>query len=65
MAFNRDAFVNYKAENKQGETLYPFGVDEKGKPFDYKDMNLEEANSDAIRAMGEQPITVEDKGNNA
>lgn len=61
MAFNQDAFLNYKAETKQGEPLYPFGIDEKGKLIHYKDINLEEANSDALRMIGEQPITVEDK----
>ena len=61
MAFNNDAFVHYKAETKQGELLYPFGIDEKGKLFDYKEANLEEAGSDALRAMGEQPVNVEEK----
>ena len=63
MSFNPDVFSLYKQETKQGEPLYPFGIDEKGKLFDYKDVNLEEANSDTLRAMGEQPINVEDKEN--
>lgn len=61
MAFNKDAFTYYKAEIKQGEDLFPIAVDKDGKVFSYKDTNSEEAREDVLRAMGEQPITVEDK----
>lgn len=61
MAFNKDAFTYYKAENKQGGPLYPWAVDKDGKRFSYQDADPEEAKSDVLRAMGEEPITVEDK----
>lgn len=61
MAFNKDAFTYYKAEVKDGSPLYPFGVDEKGKIIDYKDINSDEADEEIFRAIGEQPVTIEEK----
>ncbi len=60
MAFNKDAFVHYKAETRSGELLFPYGVDEKGKPLNYKDTNPAITNDEIFRAMGEEPITVEE-----
>lgn len=60
MAFNKDAFVYYKAENKKGEDLYPIGITEDGKLYNYKDMDLEKAREEEFRAFGENPISVED-----
>ena len=61
MAFNKDAFTYYKAETKTGEPLYPYGLDKDGKPFSYEETNPQQTNDEVIRAMGEEPITVEDK----
>lgn len=59
MSFNKDAFVHYKAETKSGPLLYPFAFDEKGR-LDYKDTNPEKTTDEIFRAMGEEPITVEE-----
>lgn len=60
MAFNKDAFTYYKAETKQGEPLYPQGLDKDGKVFSYKDQDPQKAREEIFRAMGEDPITVEE-----
>jgi len=61
MAFNKDAFTYYKAETKSGKALYPFAINEKGEVFDYKDIDPAKAKEEIFRAMGEEPITVEEK----
>ena len=60
MAFNKDAFLHYKAETKSGGSLFPHGVDEKGKPISYKDTNPAETNQEIFRAMGEDSFSVEE-----
>ena len=60
MAFNKDAFAHYKAETRSGKPLFPYGVDEKGKPIDYKDTNPAKTNDEIFRAMGEDSFSVEE-----
>lgn len=60
MSFNKDAFIAYQAETKQGEPLFPIGVDAQGKQFSYKDTDLEKRREEEFRAFGEEFITVED-----
>jgi hypothetical protein len=60
MSFNQDAFVYYKTQSNQGEPLYPYAEDMKGKRFSYKDTSPSETNEQVFRAMGEDPITVEE-----
>ncbi len=59
MSFNHDAFVHYKAETKSGKVLFPFAFDDKGK-LDYKDTDPVKTTDEIFRAMGEEPITVEE-----
>ena len=61
MAFNSDAFYRYKQETKELPPLYPEGVDDKGVRFSYKEMDTEKAKDEIFRAMGEEPINVEDE----
>lgn len=60
MAFNKDAFIHYKAETRSGEPLFPYGVDEKGKPISYKDTDPAKTNDEIFRAMGEDSFSVEE-----
>jgi len=60
MAFNKDAFVHYKAETKTGKPLYPIGLDKDGKQINYGDTDPVVARDEIFRAMGEEPITVEE-----
>ncbi len=61
MSFNERQFLNFKAEERSREPLYPTGVDKDGKVFSYKDASPEQAEEDVKRAVGEDVITVEDK----
>ena len=62
MAFNKDAFLHYKAESRVGgELLYPKAVDVNGDRFSYEGSDPQESNSEILSAMGEDPVTVEDK----
>ncbi len=60
MAFNKDAFVHYKAESRVGEPLFPIGLDKDGKSFSYKSTDPTKTNEEVYRAMGEEPINVEE-----
>ena len=61
MSFNEKAFLNYKAETRSGEPLFPVGVDKDGNVFSYKDTNIKEAQDEMFRAFGEEIVTVTDK----
>lgn len=62
MAFNKEAFSYYKAENGNNrETLYPRGVDEKGEIVDYSKFDIEQMRVETLRAWEENPRIVEDK----
>lgn len=60
MAFNERAFVTFQAEKKQGKPLFPIGIDAQGKPFNYKDTDLNTMRDETFRAFGEEPIEVEE-----
>lgn len=63
MAFNKDAFLYYKAETKTGPPLYPTGVDKNGEKFSYEDTSPIKARDEIFRAMGEETITVDEPEN--
>ena len=61
MAFNRDAFSVYQAEKKEGEPLFPIGIDAQGKLVSYKDTEPEKTNDEIFRAYGEDIYEVEEE----
>ena len=61
MSLNERAFLNFKAETRAHEPLYPVGVDSTGKQFSYKDSDPEKTKEEIQRAFGEEVINVEDE----
>jgi hypothetical protein len=61
LAFAKEAFVYYKAEQKNQEPLFPVGVDEKGELFNYKGVDLEKQKEEIMRAYGEESYAVEEQ----
>jgi hypothetical protein len=60
MAYSKEALCYYKAETKEAKVLYPIGVDNDGKLIDYKDLDIDKAQEEVFRAMGEESMSVED-----
>ena len=60
MSFNERQFLNFKAEERSTKPLYPYGIDSKGKPIDYQNINIKESQEEIFRALGEDPLTVEE-----
>jgi len=64
LAFAKDAFVYYKAEQKNTkEDLFPVGMDEKGNVFKYDKADLEQQKEEVFRAFGEDEILVQEEEN--
>ena len=63
MAYSQESFLRFEASKQPKTILYPQGVDEQGKLFDYKDSEPDEATEEQERAFGlnQGTINIEEK----